>query len=60
MRDQGSPESIVKAWMNSPGHRANILNRDFRELGIGFSVGSPGGDNEPGGIYTADFGLRVG
>ena len=60
MRDQATPESIVDAWMHSAGHRANILNRDFRELGIGFSVGTPGSGNEPGGLYTADFGLRVG
>ena len=37
----GTPEAIVKAWMNSSGHRANILSRDFREIGVGFSVGTP-------------------
>jgi uncharacterized protein YkwD len=60
MRSQGTPRSIVGAWMNSSGHRANILNRDFREIGVGFSVGTPGRDGDPGGIYTTDFGLRVG
>ncbi len=60
MREQGTPESIVDAWMHSSGHRANILNSSFREIGIGFSVGTPGGGREPGGIYTTDFGLRVG
>lgn len=60
MRDQGTPRSIVGAWMNSSGHRANILSRDFREIGVGFSAGTPGGSGEPGGIYTTDFGLRVG
>ena len=60
MSHQGTPESIVDAWMHSSGHRANILNSSFREIGIGFSAGTPAGSREPGGIYTTDFGLRVG
>lgn len=31
---QQSPAEVVQAWMNSPGHRANILNPDFTHLGI--------------------------
>jgi uncharacterized protein YkwD len=57
--EQGTPRSIFGAWMNSSGHRANILNRSFREIGVGFSAGTPGGDGDPGGIFTTDFGLRV-
>lgn len=30
-----TPEEVVTAWMNSPGHRANILNPDFKQLGVG-------------------------
>jgi uncharacterized protein YkwD len=56
----GTPEAIVKAWMNSPGHRANILSRDWREIGVGFTAGSPSSGNSNAGIYTTDFGLRVG
>ncbi|HLS23875.1 MAG TPA: CAP domain-containing protein [Pseudogracilibacillus sp.] len=33
---QRSPEEVVQAWMNSPGHRANILNPNFTHLGVGF------------------------
>jgi uncharacterized protein YkwD len=33
---QKTPEQVVQAWMNSPGHRANILNSNFTELGVGF------------------------
>lgn len=33
----GSPEAVVNGWMNSPGHRANILNESFTHLGVGFS-----------------------
>lgn len=32
-------ESIQTAWMNSPGHRANIMNKNFQEIGIGISQG---------------------
>jgi uncharacterized protein YkwD len=60
MRNSGTPEAIVDAWMHSPPHRDNILSRSFREIGVGFSVGTPSGGGEPGGIYTTDFGLRVG
>lgn len=33
---QRTPEAVVAAWMNSPGHRANILNPNFTHLGVGF------------------------
>lgn len=32
-------ENVETAWMNSPGHRANILNKNFEEIGIGISEG---------------------
>ena len=31
---QKSPEEVMRAWMNSAGHRANILNPNFKELGV--------------------------
>lgn len=31
-----SPESVVHAWMNSEGHRANILNCGFKVIGVGY------------------------
>lgn len=30
-----TPEEVVQGWMNSPGHRANILNERFEEIGVG-------------------------
>lgn len=33
---QRTPEEVVTAWMNSPGHRANILNPSFKAIGIGY------------------------
>jgi uncharacterized YkwD family protein len=32
-------EGVMSAWMNSPGHRANILNGAFTELGVGYVTG---------------------
>lgn len=33
-RGQTSPESVMKSWMNSPGHRRNILNSKYTKVGI--------------------------
>jgi uncharacterized protein YkwD len=32
---QKTPQEVVTGWMNSPGHRANILNANFNKIGIG-------------------------
>ncbi len=31
-----TPQAVVEGWMNSDGHRANILNSSYREIGVGF------------------------
>jgi uncharacterized protein YkwD len=56
--DYASPSSIVKGWMNSPPHRANILNGHFREIGIGVSRGAPVGGQGRAATYATDFGAR--
>ena len=33
---------VVEQWMNSPGHRANILNKDFTHIGVGYSKSNSG------------------
>lgn len=33
-----SPEAVVKGWMNSSGHRANILNSKYTKIGIGYEA----------------------
>ncbi|MDO4321706.1 MAG: CAP domain-containing protein [Lachnospiraceae bacterium] len=33
---QKSPEQVMEGWMNSEGHRANILNKNFQKLGVGY------------------------
>ncbi len=35
-RGQASPQAVVNAWMNSSGHRANILNASFTQIGVGY------------------------
>lgn len=39
---QRSPEEVVTAWMNSPGHRANILNAGYTKLGVGYAQNERG------------------
>lgn len=34
---QSSPEEVMNGWMNSPGHRANILNTNFTQIGVGIA-----------------------
>jgi uncharacterized YkwD family protein len=35
-KGQKTPAEVVNAWMNSPGHRQNILNNGFTHIGIGY------------------------
>lgn len=44
---QRTPQEVVNAWMNSPGHRANILNGDFTHIGVGYV--------EQGNYWTQQF-----
>ncbi len=53
----GTPRAIVRAWMDSAGHRANLLNPRFRDVGIGIAAGVPPG-GMAGGTYVTDFGTR--
>ncbi|MGW7817597.1 CAP domain-containing protein [Streptomyces puniciscabiei] len=43
-----TPEQVMNGWMNSPGHRANILNCSYKEIGVGLA--------QPGSYWTQDFG----
>ncbi|MEV5529515.1 CAP domain-containing protein [Streptomyces prunicolor] len=48
---QRTPAEVVEGWMNSPGHRANILKPDFTHIGIGFA-----GGGQMGTYWTQLFG----
>lgn len=50
-------ESVITAWLNSPTHRANMLNANFAEIGIGFATGDFQGI-ENNTIVVVHFGSR--
>ena len=56
----GTPRSLVRAWMKSSGHRANILNSRFDEIGVGYTKGTISNKSSNGAIATTDFGWKVG
>ncbi len=58
--NSGTPRSIVNQWMNSSGHRANILSRSFDEVGIGYGKGTVSSRNTNGSVMTTDFGYKNG
>ena len=51
-----TPKEIVQAWMNSTGHRDNILRPTFKEIGFGVVVGNPRSTDGTGATYTTTFG----
>jgi len=48
----GTPENAIQAWMNSAGHRANILDPNSREIGVGYYLRNSDGR----GYVVQDFG----
>ncbi|MER7177135.1 CAP domain-containing protein [Streptomyces mesophilus] len=50
-RGQANAQSVMDSWMKSPGHRANILNCEYKTLGVGAHFGSGGP------WWTQDFGF---
>lgn len=50
-RGQADAEAVMDSWMHSPGHRANILNCEYKTLGVGAHVGAGGP------WWTQDFGF---
>ena len=56
----GNPSTakrIVRSWMNSPGHRHNILDGRYTELGVGVALGTP--EKHRGATYTTNFGFKA-
>ncbi|WP_406497831.1 CAP domain-containing protein [Streptomyces sp. NBC_00846] len=50
-RGQADAQAVMDSWMNSAGHRANILNCDYKTLGVGVHFGAGGP------WWTQDFGF---
>jgi uncharacterized protein YkwD len=55
--DLATPRAIVAAWMNSAGHRANILETHYREIGFGVVAGNPSAPDGAGATYVTEFGV---
>ncbi|WP_097868911.1 sigma-70 family RNA polymerase sigma factor [Streptomyces sp. rh34] len=51
-KGQRTPAEVMQSWMDSPGHRANILNCSFKEIGVGKQ------DSGGGPVWTQVFGAR--
>lgn len=51
---QRTPQKVVDSWMNSPGHRANILSEGFTAIGVGY-YNCDGGDGGYGRYWTQMF-----
>jgi len=57
--EYASPRETVKGWMESAGHKTNILDRRFRHIGIGIALGAPeDAQGMPAATYTTKFGFR--
>jgi uncharacterized protein YkwD len=55
-----TPNSIVKAWLNSPPHRELMLSRGFADFGLGIAAGAPQAGVTGGATYTMLMGRRSG
>lgn len=56
----GMARAVVEQWMNSPGHRANILNTDFKYLGNGAAYYEKKSFyNMPHFMFTQNFGSQI-
>lgn len=55
---QGTPAELVRSFMNSPGHRRILLDRRYRDIGVGLVLGAPVSDMGDGATLTLDFGRR--
>ncbi len=54
---RNAPYDMFKWWMSSPSHKANVLNKNFRQVGIGVRRGTFK-TCTPAKAYTVDFGAR--
>lgn len=56
------PKEVIRGWMDSPGHRKNILNSSFAEIGVAYIEGEVISSNNHrfrGGYWTQNFGMQI-
>jgi uncharacterized protein YkwD len=51
-----TPRAMVWGWMRSAGHRENIMDPEFRYIGVAIALGAPEANSGPAATYTTDFG----
>jgi uncharacterized protein YkwD len=55
-----TPQEVVQGWMNSPGHRANIMNGNYREMGLGYYyLESDTGNVNYNYYWSQEFGTAI-
>lgn len=56
---RSTPEAVMEQWLNSPGHRNNILNSEYTEIGVGhYYLESDPGKFQYKHYWTQVFGKR--
>ena len=57
--NRATPASLVDEWLASPGHKRNMLENSFREIGVGVAEGAPQPTDGglPGATYTLNLGV---
>ncbi len=58
---ENTPRQMIGRWMHSRFNRRNVLNRDFRDIGVGVDWGAPVADRDDSefATYTIVFGWRI-
>ncbi len=56
-RDFGDATSVVNAWMDSPSHRSNLLDKNFKDIGVAVASGKLGGHE--GTLVVQMFGSSI-
>jgi len=56
--ERATPNFLVDEWLNSAGHKKNLLTGAYRELGVGVAIGAPQASTDlPGATYTLNLGV---
>ena len=53
-----TPRAIVNGWMNSEGHKKNILDGSYKDVGLGTKMGSPSPSAKGGTVFVHNFGAK--
>lgn len=56
-KGSATPADLVRSWLNSPTHRANMLSRDYSEMGVGAIAAVPEQGAAAGATFTQIFGV---